>query len=349
MPDEDVITPDGGQEPAVEPASDASVAAEAPEAAPAAPSFAVEDIAAGLGARFQERFLAHHEPAAAISEYGKSVEHLQSAYGRLSQGGEPTDEDRAHAEALGVELPTYEEPEEEPTPLWGAPWLEPTDYASFTEMVERNPRGAMEFIDKQPEGVIDPDVRQQVLAYWASPEHANDYAGALAYEKQQAETRAFDKAKSYADERYADLEQRLTPFQERAAASDQQARFAMIDALALRARTTIPGFEDYEEGVVAIVKQNAAQDPTYIEKLLACTPEEQLQHINDVTGTAAWRNRPAAQAEATAEAEAAVEQKVKAGSERGSGAAGSTSGSSSKSAAKKQFTAEITAALKSPV
>jgi hypothetical protein len=347
MPDEDA-TIEGGLEPAAEETT--NVATEAPEETPDAPTFGVDDIAEGLGSRFQERFLAHHDPADAIAKYGESVEHLQSAFGRLSQGGAPTAEDLAAAEALGIELPQpQEEPEDEVQPIWGAPWAEPTTYEDLTQLAQSDPGRALTWIDKQPDGTIDPTFRQQVVAYWASPEGGNDHAGALAYEREKARADAIQEAKAYADERFEAMRQEFGDVRQKYEADTQAGRIATVDNLAIKARSEIPDFQEHEAGVIEILKSNVDQDPTYLPRLLSLPLAQQLQHISDLTGAAAWRNRPQAQAEAEAEAAAQEQAKVSAGSERGSRSAGASGGSSAQSAMKAKHLADIKAAINSPV
>jgi hypothetical protein len=114
-----------------------------------------------------------------------------------------------------------------------------------------------------------------------------------------------------------------------------------------RARAEIPNFEEYSGGVTELMQENLAQDPSYAERLFALSVDQQLKHISDLTGVAAWRASVRAQAAAPAEAEAADAAKVAAGSERGRGAA-SSPGEGGQSAMKKKFTEDIRKALESP-
>lgn len=315
-------------------------AAEAPEEAQEPLSFTPEDDAEDFGSRFQRFAENHDDPRTARQEYGRHVDHLQSAFGRLSQGGEWTDQDKASAEALGFDLPQpAEEAEEEAEPIWGAPWAEPSTYEDLTTLAQSDPGRALVFIDKQPEGTIDPTFRQQVLAYWASPEGGNDAAGMVAYEREKARTDAISAAKTYAEQLRDELRTEFGDVRQKYEADTQAGRIATVDNLALRARSEIPDFAEHEAGVIQILSSNVDQDPTYLPRLLALPAEQQLQHISDLTGAAAWRNRPQAAAEAEEEAAAQVAAKTQAGSERGRGAAGSSS--SSQSAAKKKFTEDI--------
>lgn len=310
-----------------EPDAPDDAAPDAPEAPPAAPTFTPEDLASGLGTRYQERFAAHHEPAQALSEYGKSVEHLQSAYSRLSQGGEATDEDRQAAEALGIQLP--EPVEDAPEPIWGAPWIDPDDFDSIVALVQTDPARGMALIDKQPER-FDPAFRQQVLAYWASPEGGNDPAGMVAYEREQGRLAAIDAAKTYADERYAELEQRLTPLQQGAAEASQQAVSAKIDLLVQRAVSEIPEYSEYQPGIEALVTRYAnAYGMEYFTNLVALPAEQQMAHVRELVGAAMMASRPQAEAQAQADAEAAEAAKVGAAGQRGRGANGSSNDSMS--------------------
>jgi hypothetical protein len=303
----------------------ADEAPDAPEAPPAAPTFTPEDLASGLGTRYQERFAAHHEPAQALAEYGKSVEHLQSAYSRLSQGGEPTDQDRAAAAALGIELPEpAEEVEEEHQPLWGAPWAEPTTYDDVVALAQANPSKAMEWIDKQPEGTIDPAFRAQVLTFWASPEGGNDPAAMVAYEREQARAAAIAEARTYADQRFQELREELTPIQQARQEADHAAVSAKLDLLVTRAMAEIPEYAENSQAIEAIINRYAERDGMdYFTNLVALPAEQQMAHIREVVGAAMMANRPAAVAQAQAEAEAAEAAKAGAAGQRGRGANGS--------------------------
>lgn len=347
MPDED--TPDI-EEGGLEPADDSSVATEAPEAPVEAASFAVDDLASSLGSVFQERFLAHHAPAEAIRLYGEARDHLHAAYGRIAQGGEPTQEDLAAAEALGIDLPepVAEEPVA-PEPIWGAPWSDPTDYDGIVAMVQSHPARAMAFIDRQPEGVIDPAFRQQVLAYWANPEGGNDPAGMVAYEREQARTNAISEAKAYADQQLAALREELGPVHQRNADADQAQRVMNAKLMVQEARAGIPDFGDHEEGVIKLIEEGMTQyGASYFENILNATPEARLQYLSDLTGAAAWRNRPVAQAEAAAQEKAAETAKVAAGSERGRGGASRAGSASPQSEMKKKFTEDMRRAVENP-
>lgn len=305
----------------VEP-DEADGAAEVPVEAPEAPSFSPEDDAEHFGSRFQERFASKHDPVTARMEYAKSVEHLQSAYGRISQGGAPTAEDFAAAEALGIELP--QPVEEQVEPIWGAPWAEPDSYEDIEKLALSNPQKALEFIDKQPEGRIDPAFRQQVVAYWASPEGANDHAGALSYEREKARADAIVEAKAYADERFEAMRQEFGDVRQKYEADTHKGHIASVDLLVTRAKADIPDFIQHEPGVLELVKRNVAVDDTYLPRLLALPVEQQLEHFTELTGSAAWRNRPQAQADADAEAQAAEAAKLGAAGQRGRTAAGSS-------------------------
>lgn len=349
MPEEDTPIEEGGLEPAVEAPDEGGVATETAEEAPAA-SFGVDDIASGLGSVFQERFLAHHEPAEALRLYGEARDHLQSAYGRIAQGGEPTDEDVAAAEALGIDLPEYAEPEvTAPEPIWGAPWAEPTDYDGIVAMVQTDPARAMAFIDRQAEGVIDPSFRQQVLAYWANPEGGNDPAAMVAYEREQARVAAISEAKAYAEQLRDELRDELAPVHARNAEADQAQRVMNAKLMVQEARAGIPDFGDHEEGVIALIEEGMKQyGPSYFENILQATPEARLQYLSDLTGAAAWRNRPAAQAEADAAQKAAEAAKVGAGSEKGRGGPSRAGGASPQSEMKKKFSEDIRRAVENP-
>lgn len=326
MPDEDILT-EGGPEPIVEPEAPDAAGVEAPEV-DAPITFTAEQLAEHLP-QFQERFLAHHDPAEALALYGQRDRNVQAALTRYTQGA-PTDEDVETLRESGYEIPEAVEQVEEPMPLWGAPWNEPTDYDSFVALANTRPDKAMEFIDKQPAGVIDADTRQQVLNYWAQ----HDAASAIKYEQEQGHKRAADEAKAYADERYAELEQRMTPLQERASKAQEQELMATATMLAVTARDRVPDFANHEDGVVEILKENVAQDPTYLPRLLALPIEQQLIHMSDLTGAAAWRKQPAEVA-AAAEAEAATKtSKITAAGERGRSAP--TSNGDQQSEAKKR-------------
>lgn len=190
---------------------------------------------------------------------------------------------------------------------------------------------------------IPQEYQDWVLSQWAEI----DRAGALDYVKQRAHQDAIAESKRYADERYAELEQRLLPVQQRAAEADHKALLSNIDVLAQRAQAVIPDFADHAAGVTQLLQQRALQDDTYIKRLFACSPEDQLQEIYDLTAVAAWRARPALEAEAAAEAEAATTAKTRAGSERGSGSAGAAGGSG-QSEMKRKFTSDIKSAMENP-
>jgi hypothetical protein len=341
MADEDVPE-EGGPEPADEPDEGGAVAVE-DEAPVEAPSFAVDDIAQGLGSVFQERFLAHHEPAEAIRLYGEARDHLQSAYGRIAQGGEPTQEDIDAAEALGIELPAPAEPDAV-EPLWGAPWAEPTTMDEFYALANARPDQAMAFIDANP-GKVNDETRQQVLAYWAE----NDRAAAISYEREQARAQAISEAKAYADEQLAALREELTPLHSQNEAALQAQRVLTAKDMVHEARAGIPDFDQHEEGVIALIEEGMRQyGPTYFENILSATPEARLQYLSDLTGAAAWRSRPAAQAEADEQQKAAEAAKVGAGSERGRGGASTPGNATAQSEMKKKFTEDIRRAVENP-
>lgn len=321
MPDEPDILEEGGLEPAVEAPEGAEVDAESPEAVADAPiTFTAAQLAEHLP-QFQERFLAHHDPAEALALYGQRDRNVQAALTRYTQGA-PTDEDVETLRESGYEIP--EPAEEAPEPIWGAPWVDPSDYDGIVQMVQTDPSRAMAFIDKQPEGVIDPSFRQQVLAYWASPEGGNDPAAMVAYERQKARDDAIEAARAYSDERYAELEQRLTPIQERAAQADFNEMKANVTVLASRAMSEVPNFADHEEGVIKLMEDRAGYDPTYLTRLFALPLDQQLQEVYDLTGVVAYRAIPAVKAEADAAAATAEQAKLGAAGQRGRGAAGAS-------------------------
>lgn len=348
MPDVDTPIDEGAVDAA--PVEDVETDADAVEEAPEAPSFGVDDIASGLGSVFQERFLAHHEPAEALRLYGEARDHLHAAYGRIAQGGEPTQQDLDAAEALGIELPAYEEPEvAAPEPIWGAPWTDPTDYDGIVAMVQTDPARAMAFIDRQPDGVIDPGFRQQVLAYWANPEGGNDAAGMVAYEREQARVAAITEAKAYAEQLRDELRNELAPVHARNAEADQANRVNSAKLMVQEARASIPDFDQHEDGVIKLIEEGMKQyGPSYFENILSATPEARLQYLSDLTGAAAWRSRPAAQAEAAKAQEAAETAKVAAGSERGRGGASRAGGANPQSEMKKKFYEDMKRAVENP-
>lgn len=323
------------------PAEETDAATEAPEAAPDAPvTFTAEQLAEHLP-QFGDRFLAHHDPAEALALYGQRDRNVQAALTRYTQGA-PTDDDIETLREGGYEIPDQEPVA--PEPIWGAPWVDPSDYDGIVQLAQSDPGRAMLFIDKQPEGVIDPTFRQQVLQYWASAEGGNDPAGMVAYERQKARDDAIEAARAYSDERYAELEQRLTPIQQRAAEADHQAQVANVTILASQARQTIPDFAQHEDGVIALLSERADYDPTYLPRLFALPIQQQLAELNDLTGAAAWRARPAAQAEADAAAATAEQAKLGAAGQRGRAAAGAPS--SPQSDLKREHLASIERAVK---
>lgn len=341
MPDEDTQIEEGGLEPAAEPDEAGDVAVE--DAPP--PTFTPEDDAQDLGARYQQFAAQHDDPRVARREYGRHVDQVQSALGRIHRGIDPTDEDLASLEALGYEMP--EPVEEEPEavePLWGAPWAEPTTMDEFYALANARPDQAMAFIDANP-GKVNDETRQQVLAYWAE----NDRAAAISYEREQARQQAITEAQAYADEQIRALREELAPVHQRNAEADQANRVTNAKLMVQEARAGIPDFADHEDGVIKLIEEGMQQyGASYFENILQATPEARLQYLSDLTGAAAWRSRPAAQAEAEAQQKAAEAAKVGAGSERGRGAA-STPGGNAPSAMKKKFTEDIKAALNSPV
>lgn len=337
MPDEDVITSDGGPEPAAEPVEDAGAAVDAPEAAAPEPvTFTAEQLAEHLP-QFSERFLAHHDPAEALALYGQRDRQLQAAFTRFNQGETLTEDDVAALEAHGYVRPE-EEPEEPAQPLWGAPWAEPTDYDSFVQLANTRPDKAMEFIDRQPAGVIDADTRTQVLNYWA--EH--DRAAAISYEREQGRLAAVEAAKQYADERYAELEQRLAPVQKGHLDATNEAREAKLGNLANLAKARVPDFEEHADGVAAMLDRYGQHyGISYFDNLLALPIEQQLEHITELTGAVAWKGRPAAEAAAQAESAAADAAKINAGGQRGRAASGTNGSNDAPSQRKRDFTASF--------
>lgn len=338
MPDEDTPEVEGGLEPAVEETSAPTEAPEAPVDAPV--TFTAEQLAEHLP-QFGDRFLAHHDPAEALALYGQRDRNVQAALTRYTQGA-PTDDDIETLREGGYEIPDQEPVA--PEPIWGAPWVDPSDYDGIVQLAQSDPGRAMLFIDKQPEGVIDPTFRQQVLQYWASSEGGNDPAGMVAYERQKARDDAIEAARAYSDERYAELEQRLTPIQERAAQADFNEMKANVTVLASRANAEVPNFGDHEDAVIKLLEERANYDPTYLPRLFALPIEQQLQEVYDLTGVAAYRAIPAVQAAAAA-AEATTEQaKLGAAGQRGRAAAGAPS--SPQSDLKREHLASIERAVK---
>jgi hypothetical protein len=96
------------------------------------------------------------------------------------------------------------------------------------------------------------------------------------------------------------------------------------------------------------MQENIAQDPTYAQRLFALSVEDQLRHISDLTGVAAWRAQFHAQAEAETEAAAATAAKESAAGQRGRGSAGQPGTPSQQSEMKKKLTQDIKDALNSP-
>lgn len=336
MPDEPDILEEGGPEPAVDAPEVADVDAEAPEAPAAAPiTFTAEQLAEHLP-QFQERFLAHHDPSDALRLYGERDRNVQAALTRYTQGA-PTDADVETLRESGYEIPDQEpEPVE---PLWGAPWAEPTTMDEFNKIAAERPWDALAFVDANP-GRVNDDTRLQVLNYWA--EH--DRAAAMAYEINHTKQQQASEFKAMLDERDAALRQELTPIQQRAAEADHQAQVANVTILASQARQTIPDFAEHEEGVIALLSERADYDPTYLPRLFALPIPQQLQELNDLTGAAAWRARPAAQAKAEADAATAEQAKLGAAGQRGRGAAGASN--SPQSDLKREHLASIERAVK---
>lgn len=304
------------------PAPDApDVATEAPETPAAEPITFTPELLAEHLPQFQERFLAHHDPAEALRLYGERDRNVQAALTRYTQGA-PTDADVETLRESGYEIPEAEEAA--PEPIWGAPWVDPDNYDDIVALVQRDPAKGMALIDKQPER-FDPDFRQQVLAYWASPEGGNNPAAMVAYEREQSRLAAIAEAKTYADERYAELEQRLTPLQQGAAEANHQAVSAKIDLLVERAAAEIPEFNEYQDGVKAIVERYAeAYGIDYFTRLVNLPPDQQIAHVREVVGAAMMAGRPAAMAEAEAERVAQEAAKAGAAGQRGRGANGSS-------------------------
>lgn len=344
MPDEDTPIEEGANDAALVEDETTDAAAEAPEEAPAAPTFTPEDDAQDLGSQYQRFAENHDDPRTARREYGKHVDQIQSALGRIHRGIEPTPEDLESLEALGYEMP--EPAVEEVEPLWGAPWAEPTTYDEIAQLATQDPARAMEFIDRQPEGRIDPAFRQQVLAWWANPEGGGDAVGMTAYLAQFSETRAETRAREAMEQMREEIRAEFGDVRAKHNDDIVEALHNKETLMTTRAKAEIPNFKEHAAGVEEIMKENIALDPDYAAKLFALDVDDQLRHISDLTGVAAWRATVRAAAEAPAQQEAADAAKVAAGSERGRGAA-STSGEG-QSAMKKKFTEDIRKALESP-
>lgn len=307
------------------PAPDApDVATEAPETPAAEPFAFTPELLAEHLPQFQERFLAHHDPAEALRLYGERDRNVQAALTRYTQGA-PTDADVETLRESGYEIPEQEEAA--PEPIWGAPWVDPDNYDDIVALVQRDPAKGMALIDKQPER-FDPDFRQQVLAYWASPEGGNNPAAMVAYEREQSRLAAIAEAKAYTDERLSAAEQRWTPLEQRAQESDREAVGAKINLLIGRASTDIPELSEHGPAVLGIVeryqKWYESMGRDYSAELVAMPMEAQMAHMREVVGAAMMAGRPAAMAEAEAERQAAEAAKAGAAGQRGRGANGSS-------------------------
>lgn len=312
-------------------AVDPAVPTEQPEAAPE--TYTRDELVEALGPRFAERYAGAHDGLEAFKQFGQSFDQTLGLVGR---GAHLEPQDEQFYRDLGIEPPAQEEPEEEPaTPLWGAPWAEPTDYDSFIALANTRPDKAMEFIDRQPEGVIDADTRTQVLNYWAQ----HDQAAAIGYERQQARQQAIDEAKAYADQMREEMRAEFAPVQAGHVASTNEARQAKLANLATLATTSVPDFSEHQAGVTQMLERYGQEyGIDYFDRLLALPVDQQLAHITELTGAVAWRGRPAAEAQAQAESAAADAAKVAAGGERGRGAAGTSGGQTQK---KREFTASF--------
>jgi hypothetical protein len=321
----------GSEAPVAEaPVEEAPVEEPAGEA-PVPESYTREQIAEALGPHW-ERF-GQHEGLAALQEFARSHDHARSL---ISRGGHLEPQDPSEYEALGIEPPVFEEPEQEPEyvpPIYGAPWVPPENWDQLIDLAQPvrangmpgNPRAAYEFVANRTD--VDDATKAQFFANFA----VHDPAGWTAYQQSALQAETERRMAEYE----ARIDQRLQPIEMGTMKGNAQNMLQL-------ARETIPGFHENREATLQVMSEKRQiLGQAYDDWFFNATIEQQVQEMHDLTGVAIFRAQPALEAEDAEDAAATEQAKVRARTETGRFAASPTAPAGEKSEMKKKFTSDF--------